>query len=50
VAETESELGTGGTEINVDTYGTYSDDIARTDASGSSRIACSCRFTSAAAA
>jgi hypothetical protein len=49
VAETESELGTGGTEINVHTYGIYSDDIARIDASGSSR-ACSCRCTSAAAA
>jgi hypothetical protein len=31
VTETKSELGDSGTEINVDTYGIYYDDIARID-------------------
>jgi hypothetical protein len=29
VTETNSELGDSGTEINVDTYGIYYDDVAR---------------------
>jgi hypothetical protein len=31
VTETASELGDSGAQINVDTYGIYYDDIARTD-------------------
>lgn len=31
VTETKSELGDSGTEINVDTYGIYYDDVARID-------------------